>query len=361
MQIYLVGGAVRDLLLKRQIQDKDYVVIEASEKEFLNRFPTAKKIGKKDYVYVYNGSEYTISDSPDIFHDLQKRDITINALAQDDNGQIIAISGALDDLKKKILRPVRYENFFQDPLRVIRAARIFACLPEFTVHNTLKEIMTKIGKTNLLQNIAPERVGQEVKKACSCPCPGNFLCLMTQTKNLDPWLKEFSSAQDKEIILKRTAKVMDKAAGSPILAWMGLLHELGTIIDNHFLESHCRKKQTSVLAQVATQISLRLRMPKKYTSAALVSVKWYKYAANYDRLFPETKVDLLLELHAKNLLQELFQLVKLAQNKDFIWQAQNDLQRILSVKLPLNFRNLGSQSGKILRQLRSRKINTHCT
>ena len=142
MKKYLVGGAVRDKILGREVHDRDFAIIGASREEFLKQYRGAKKVGRKDCVYIYKGEEYTLSDLSDIQEDLFHRDLTINAFAEDvKDGSIISHPNASNDLENKILRPVREENFLNDPLRVFRAARFAAEFPEFTVHPELIRIM----------------------------------------------------------------------------------------------------------------------------------------------------------------------------------------------------------------------------
>ncbi|HKK33751.1 MAG TPA: tRNA nucleotidyltransferase, partial [Desulfomicrobiaceae bacterium] len=236
MKFYLVGGAVRDELLHRPVQDHDIVVFGADETTFMQRFPNAIKVGKRTGVYIVQGVEYTLSPARSIREDLETRDLTINAMARDNEGKIISRPQALDDLTRGILRPVAAANFVDDPLRAIRAARFAAWFPDFTVHPDLIRAMELVGRSNLLADVAAERVGNEVIKAGRGPRPGRFLELLTRTGLLAPWFLELHRADTVPAgpppyhtgsLLDHIATVMNRAAPDPDLVWMALCHDLG--------------------------------------------------------------------------------------------------------------------------------------
>ena len=123
MKRYLVGGAVRDRLLGRPEGDRDYVVVGATLDAFLAAHPKAKPVGRHGKVaYIVSGCEYVLAE--DLGEDLARRDLTVNALALDEEtGEVVGLPGAREDLANRVLRPVSEANFFDDPLRVYRAAR----------------------------------------------------------------------------------------------------------------------------------------------------------------------------------------------------------------------------------------------
>lgn len=356
MRIYRVGGSVRDELLGRAVQDRDYVVIDAREKDFLNLFPQAKKIGRDKPVFIYKGAEYTLSDQKDIYQNLWLRDLTVNSLAKGPEGDLIAIPNAREDLKNKVLRPVREENFFQDGLRVYRVARIAACFPEFKVQDSLFDLMSKLGKTSLLDKLAPERVGSEVRKACSCPAPGRFVHLICETGVLGPWFEELAdlrtmtekeSFEPWESCIKYISDLMDKLAGDTLLVWMGFCYGL------HRKNQAKQKFQFSEEKKYLTRsLGTRLRLPKKYIQAGEVAANYLYRVIFYPDISFEEKVDILLDLHKKDLTGKIFELLYIDRGKDFRAQADKDLKAILEVRLPEEYRNLGSYSGEILKKMR---------
>lgn len=175
MKIYAVGGSVRDELLGRTPEDRDYVVIDATEEELLAR--GLIKVGMSFPIFLdrESGDEYTLATS--LEEDLARRDLTINAMARSEEGNIIDLFGGQDDLRKKILRHVREENFFEDPLRVLRVARLKAQLPEFIIHDDTLTLMKKIDCSRL----QPERVIKELRKVLVSEKPSLFFEVLEQS------------------------------------------------------------------------------------------------------------------------------------------------------------------------------------
>ncbi|HHP51647.1 MAG TPA: polynucleotide adenylyltransferase, partial [Moorella mulderi] len=145
-RVYLVGGVLRDLLLGREPQDRDYCVTGLTGEEFQNLFPQAALVGKDFPVFILKGDTYALArrekktakgyrgfeifSSPQVSieEDLKRRDLTVNAMALDlSTGQLIDPYGGLEDLRRGILRAVS-PAFAEDPLRVYRTARLAAHL-----------------------------------------------------------------------------------------------------------------------------------------------------------------------------------------------------------------------------------------
>jgi len=360
MKLYRVGGAVRDELSGRAYKDKDYVVFGASESEFLQRFPRAKKVGSRACVYIVKGDEYTLADAADIESDLLQRDLTINAMARDEKGHLIAHPLALSDLHRKILRPVSTANFFHDPLRVFRAARFAACMPDFRIHGSLSEAMQQVGEKGLLANIAAERVGNETLRGCAGERPGNFLRLISKTICMFPWFSELADAAKipagplpfhNKSLIGHLSQVMDCLSGSPLGVWMALCHDLGKAgTDPTKWPSH--HNHDRIGRETALYLGRRLKLPKRFIAAGAAAASRHMAVGNYNRLRVNTKVDLLLQLHKLSLVDEMFALAIADQKTDFRSQAKADLKILLSIKLPRKHFDQGARSGEILHQLR---------
>src|SRR5690606_38362066 len=184
MEIYEVGGAVRDALLGRPIRERDWLVVGTRPEEM-----TAlgfKQVGKDFPVFLHpkTGEEYALArterkigpgytgfafdTSPEITlqQDLARRDLTINAMARDEHGQIIDPWGGRRDLANGVLRHVS-DAFREDPLRVLRVARFAARFKslDFRVAEETLELMREIVESNELEALRPERVWQETSKA----------------------------------------------------------------------------------------------------------------------------------------------------------------------------------------------------
>ena len=184
MQVYLVGGAVRDQLLGHPYHEKDYVVVGATPDQLLAKgfqpvgkdFPVFLHPETKDEYALarterksgqgYHGFEFYTDSSVTLEQDLIRRDITINAIAQDDQGTIYDPYDGQADLNNKILRHVS-DAFAEDPLRVLRVARFAARYHQygFKVANETLALMQKLSASGELQTLSTERVWKETSRA----------------------------------------------------------------------------------------------------------------------------------------------------------------------------------------------------
>ncbi|MCU7696235.1 multifunctional CCA addition/repair protein [Acinetobacter sp. AYS6] len=184
MQVYLVGGAVRDSLLGHPYQEKDYVVVGATPEHMLAQgfqpvgkdFPvflhpetkeeyalarTERKSGKG-----YHGFQFFTDSTVSLEEDLIRRDLTINAIAMDQDGKLYDPYGGQTDLENKTLRHVS-EAFAEDPLRVLRVARFAARYSAYGFHiapETL-QLMQTMAESGELDALTPERVWKETSRA----------------------------------------------------------------------------------------------------------------------------------------------------------------------------------------------------
>ena len=179
MKKYLVGGAVRDLILKRKSKDFDYVILNTNEKELLNlgyrkisnNFPVFEHDSYKNCQFslprkeIKTGKGYSgftvLTENVSLYEDLKRRDFTINAMALDENKNIIDYFSGLDDLKNKTLRHIG-NHFSEDPLRIIRACR-FQARYNFNIHNSTIDLIREMNKKNMLLEIPASRFVQEFK------------------------------------------------------------------------------------------------------------------------------------------------------------------------------------------------------
>lgn len=227
MQIYLVGGAVRDKLLNRKTVDKDYVVTGATAREMLdNGF---KQVGKDFPVFLHpkTNDEYALARterkkgqghkgfecdaSPHITleQDLLRRDLTINAMAMDDDGKIVDPYGGKQDLQNKLLRHVS-AAFNEDPLRVFRVARFAARFAElgFTVDDSTMALMQKIANAGELRTLSANRVWQETARSLVDTTPDVYFSVLHEISGLTDWFAELQRALDTSV---KPAKVDDSA------------------------------------------------------------------------------------------------------------------------------------------------------
>ena len=182
MKIYLVGGAVRDQLLGLEPKEKDWVVVGSTPKEMLSK--GFKQVGKDFPVFIhpktgeeyalarterksghgYTGFNFDTNSSISLEDDLERRDLTVNAIAQDNNGDLIDPFNGQEDIIKKQLRHVS-NAFSEDPLRVLRIARFKTNLISFVIAGeTVKEI-DKIKQSGELDYLTGERIWLELYKS----------------------------------------------------------------------------------------------------------------------------------------------------------------------------------------------------
>jgi len=182
LNTYLVGGAVRDQLLNRAVKDKDYLVVGSSVEQMLSL--GYQQVGKDFPVFLHpkTKAEYALARTerkqgqgytgfscyfaPDVSieQDLLRRDLTVNAMAMDNNGEIIDPYNGQNDLNDRILRHVS-DAFIEDPLRVLRVARFAARYHKygFIIANETLDLMQKISRSGELKSLTPERVWQEMQ------------------------------------------------------------------------------------------------------------------------------------------------------------------------------------------------------
>ena len=211
MKIYLVGGAVRDILLNKEPKDLDYVVVGATPEYFLNlnyeqvgnSFPVflhpetgdeyalarkERKIGKG-----YNGFEFNFDSSVTLEDDLFRRDLTINAMAMDlETKEIIDPYNGQKDLKNKVINPVS-EHFKEDPVRVLRAARFSATL-QYSLSEKLITYTKEIKNMGELEALTGEQVFKELTKVFKLTNPGDFFHALYELDVMD---KVFSGIEVK--------------------------------------------------------------------------------------------------------------------------------------------------------------------
>src|SRR4051794_28926649 len=184
MKTYLVGGAVRDRLLGLAIKDRDYVVVGATPQELINL--GYKPVGKDFPVFLhpqtheeyalarterktgpgYHGFAFVADAGVTLEDDLRRRDLTINAIAEDEHGGLVDPFGGAQDLQQRVLRHVS-PAFAEDPVRVLRVARFAAryAARGFTIAPDTLALMRQMVQSGEVDHLVPERVWAETRKA----------------------------------------------------------------------------------------------------------------------------------------------------------------------------------------------------
>ncbi|ENM5757602.1 multifunctional CCA addition/repair protein [Vibrio mimicus] len=323
MQIYLVGGAVRDQLLQLPVYDRDWVVVGSSPQAMLAAGFQA--VGKDFPVFLHpktkeehalarterkTGVGYTgfaCHYAPDVTleEDLLRRDLTINAMAQDESGQVIDPYGGQRDLAAKVLRHVS-PAFVEDPLRVLRVARFAAKLAHlgFTVAEETMQLMADIAQSGELGHLTAERVWQEWHKSLSTHHPEVFLQVLRDCGALavvlpeldrlfgvpqpEKWHPEIDTGIHTLMVTKQAALLSDSLP----VRFSAQVHDLGKGVTppsewpSHKLHCHTGLKIIESLCD-------RIRVPNEFRDLALAVCAQHSNIHRADELKPATKLKVL--------------------------------------------------------------------
>jgi tRNA nucleotidyltransferase (CCA-adding enzyme) len=329
MKIYLVGGAVRDRLLGLPGKDRDYVVVGATPEDLLHL--GYKPVGKDFPVFLhpqtreeyalarterktgrgYHAFEFDTDKSVTLQDDLRRRDLTINAMAQDENGVLIDPFGGARDLRDKVLRHVS-PAFAEDPVRVLRVARFAArySVQGFRVAEETLALMRTMVDSGEVDHLVPERVWAETRKALGEPTPSAFLAtlrdcgalavLMPEVDALYgvPQRAEYHPEIDTGV---HVGMVMDMAAhlapGDALIGWCALTHDLGkAMTPKDELPSH-RGHEHSGIAPLRA-LATRLKVPAEYAALGELVCRLHLLAHTALDLRANTVLELFEKLDA---------------------------------------------------------------
>lgn len=299
MQIYLVGGAVRDKLLSIPVHDKDFVVIGATPEEMLAQ--GYKKVGKTFPVFLHpeTKEEYALARkeiktgvghqdfkfifTPDITleEDSLRRDFTCNALYQDlITGEIIDFHNGQADIKKKVLRHVS-EHFSEDPLRVLRMCR-FAAQLDFTVAPETMELCKKMVKDGALEHLSKDRIWQEFVKALSSVTFYRFIenarecgalkVILPEVEQLFAVPERLDFHPEGNSGAHTLLTIKSAATDDSMVNYAALLHDIGKIkTDAKCWPSHHGHDKLGT--EVIKNISKKLNVPNAYTEFAIFTAE----------------------------------------------------------------------------------------
>lgn len=289
---YLVGGAVRDGLLGLEPKERDWVVVGSTPEEMLEK--GFKQVGASFPVFLHpqGGEEYALARTEKKqgrgyhgfnvdFHpgvtleeDLQRRDLTINAIAADEDGSLVDPFGGQQDLQNKVLRHVS-SAFVEDPLRVLRVARFAARFAHlgFQVHASTMSLMQEITDSGELQHLAAERIWREMERAMSTTRPSKFIhvlrdcgalaVLLPEVNNLFgvPQPEKYHPEVDTgEHLLLALDQAADLSNGSADVVFAVLMHDLGKgITPAEKLPSHVGHELSGV--PLVDAVCSRYRVP----------------------------------------------------------------------------------------------------
>ena len=313
MQIYQVGGAVRDELLGNEVKDRDWVVVGSTPEEM-----TAlgyKTVGKDFPVFIHpdTGEEYALarterktgpgyrgfvfdtSGEITLEQDLQRRDITINAIARDENGNLIDPFNGLKDLERKIIRHVS-AAFVEDPLRVLRVAR-FAAQLNFPVAEETLSLLKELSAANELETLAPERIWLETEKALKAPQPRRYFemlrecnALVTLFPEIDrlfgiPQPERYHPEIDCGVHTLMVLEQATKLSTGTEVRFAALVHDLGkATTPQKIWPSHHGHGERGV--ELISELCERLRIPNRYRDLATIVARYHLNCHRIDEMSP---------------------------------------------------------------------------
>ncbi len=268
MKVYLVGGAVRDELLGLPIKERDWVIVGGTPEELLavgfqpvgKDFPvflhpdtheeyalarTERKVAKG-----YKGFEFYASPEVTLEQDLQRRDLTVNAMAYDESNHVIDPFNGQQDLKQKVLRHVSLA-FAEDPVRILRAARFATKLPEFKVADETNQLMQQMVQQGEVDALVAERVWKELSRALEEAAPQRFFEVLTDCNALE---KLFPEIKLQGAGMKALQNALEQTQDGTI-RFAALTFD----IKPHVLKLLCQ----------------RYRIPKHYAQLAMLVSEWH--------------------------------------------------------------------------------------
>lgn len=325
MKTYLVGGAVRDKLLGLPVKERDWVVVGTTPDEMLNQ--GFKPVGKDFPVFLhpetkeeyalarterksgkgYKGFQFHTSIDVTLEDDLQRRDLTINAIAENDKGELIDPYNGYKDIETGLLRHVS-PAFVEDPLRVLRVAR-FAARFGFKVAPETMQLMKEISLSGELKELVAERVWIETEKALFGKYPARFILVLRACNALEiifPELEKlFGVPQPEEhhpeidtglhtiMVLNQATRLTD----NPVIRFAALMHDLGkgTTPETNWPSHHGHEGRGVILIN---NLCDRIKVPNKYRELACLVSKHHLDCHRIREMKPETILKKLEQLDA---------------------------------------------------------------
>ncbi len=255
MKIYLVGGALRDRLLGLPVVERDWVVVGATAAEMEQQGFRRVEADFPVFLHPQSGEEYALArietkTAPGysgfkvdagveitLEQDLQRRDLTINAMAEDETGTLIDLFGGREDLEQRVLRHIT-PAFSEDPVRLLRLAR-FAAKLDFRVAEETQELMREMVAAGELQALQSERIWREMERALGEGYPWRFFEVLQEVGALEILLPQLALELKRQpenlVSLKRAAA----SSGAPVVRFAVAMSALATSgID---LDRFCRE------------------------------------------------------------------------------------------------------------------------
>jgi len=308
VRTYLVGGAVRDKIMGYPFNEKDWVVTGSTVKDMLNS--GFQQVGKDFPVFLhpktkeeyalarterksghgYHGFDVHAEPSVTLEQDLSRRDLTINAIAEDENGELIDPFNGAKDIEKKILRHVS-TAFAEDPLRILRLARFAARYHHlgFKIANETLLLMKQMVANGEVEHLVAERVWQEMVRALSEKNPEIFFQVLRDVgalkvllpeidvlfgiPNPEQWHPEIDTGIHTLMVLQQAALL----SPLPLVRFAAVCHDLGKgRTAKQYWPKHHGHEETGV--KVIKKLCGRLKLPKEFQELACLGSRYHLHA-----------------------------------------------------------------------------------
>ena len=328
MQIFLVGGAVRDKLLKLDSKDKDWVVVGSSPSEMISKGFSQVGIDFPVFLHPNTHEEYALarterkkgqgytgfvcdtSESVSLEEDLIRRDLTINAIAQADDGSLIDPYKGQQDLEQRILRHVS-PAFIEDPLRVLRVARFAARFHHlgFSIAPETLELMKTITKAGELDHLVSERVCQETTRALGEKSPDIYFSVLRETGALKvlfpeldalfgiPQPEKYHPEIDCGIHSLMVLQQATRLSKDPSIRFASLVHDLGKALTDKEKWPHHYGHERLGLKPIKA-LCKRIRIPNNYKDLSLLVSEFHTHIHKALELKPQTALKVLKQCDA---------------------------------------------------------------
>lgn len=328
MKVYLVGGAVRDKLLGLTPRERDWVVVGATPEQMLDN--GYKAVGKDFPVFLhpdtheeyalarterktgpgYKGFETQFSTDVTLDQDLVRRDLTINAMAEDTQGNLIDPYGGANDIKTRTLRHVS-DAFIEDPVRILRVARFAARFHalNFSVAAETTQLMQRMVSSGEVDSLVPERVWKELERALATEHPQRFFEVLRDCNAQQKLFPEidclFGVPQPEKhhpeidtgihtlMVLENCARLTD----STVVRFAALVHDLGKgVTPRHEWPKHINHEENSV--PLVKAMCKRLRIPNEYRDLGILVARYHLHCHRALELKASSVLKLLKNLDA---------------------------------------------------------------
>ena len=328
MKTYLVGGAVRDRLLGLPVTERDWVVVGATPDAL--KALGYRSVGKDFPVFLhpdtqeehalarterktakgYQGFEFHTEAGVSLEDDLKRRDLTINAIAEEADGTLVDPYGGVEDIAARVLRHVS-PAFSEDPVRVLRAARFAARFAPlgFTLAPETVELMRGMVRDGEVDALVPERVWQETLKALNCERPSVYFEVLRECGALArifpelerlwgvpqpaKWHPEIDTGVHVMMVLDQAARLSKEAT----VRYAALTHDLGKgTTPKDILPHHYGHEERSV--KLVEALCERLRTPKDFKELAVIVAKQHGLVHKAEEIRSDTLLKLLESVDA---------------------------------------------------------------